>query len=93
MLENDPPTKDSFEKVLKALFQQASSRSETSITIRAGDLHALVGGYPGTNNHRMPVCCSVMRSLMTVGDEIVKEPPKKDGANVFIKYLTPRRVV
>jgi hypothetical protein len=34
----------------------------------------------------MPVCWSVMRQLMRIGDEIVAEPPKGAGASLRIRY-------
>lgn len=61
----------------------------TEITIRAGDLHKALGGYPGPN-HRMPICCSAMYQAMDIGDEIVKAPPKGRGANLYIRYRLPR---
>jgi 5-methylcytosine-specific restriction protein A len=58
----------------------------------AGDLHRRVGDYPG-NDHRMPVCCGVMRDAMDedVGDAIVSSPPSGDGASLLVRYVLPRR--
>ena len=49
---------------------------------------AQVGGYPG-QNHRMPMCCAVMRSEMSAGDAILQEPPKKQGASLTILTSFP----
>jgi hypothetical protein len=59
--------------------------------INAGDLHRRLGGYPG-RNHRMPVCCAVMRAAFApdAGDLIVEEPPSGRGASFTIRYVLPR---
>ncbi len=57
--------------------------------INAGNLHRIIGGYPGSNN-RMPVCCAVMRATMKNGDAILHEPPKKNGASLTVRYKLPR---
>ncbi len=77
-----------FYKSLVEELRDATEKGFPYIDIRAGDLHRKVGGYPG--NHRMPVCCSVMRSSMNDGDEIREQPPKGDGANLVIRYKIPR---
>jgi hypothetical protein len=53
--------------------------------LNAGDIHTSLGQCPG-HNHRIPLCCKVMRSLMTQNDEIINEPPKGEGASLTIKY-------
>lgn len=53
--------------------------------LNAGDVHRAVGGYP-SNNHRMPVCCNVMRSRMIEDDYILCCPPKGNGASLTIRY-------
>jgi 5-methylcytosine-specific restriction protein A len=57
--------------------------------VTAGELHRRVGEYPGPN-HRMPVCCSVMRQAMTHRDHEVCAPPKGNGASLRIRYYLPR---
>jgi 5-methylcytosine-specific restriction protein A len=84
--------RNDFFQELERLFSDAGKRDETSIRVKAGDLHRLIGGYPGTN-HRMPVCCSVMMSVMADGDEIIREPPKGNGASLTIEYQLPRRYI
>lgn len=56
------------------------------IDIRSGDIHETVGGYPGPD-HRMPVCCEVMYSIMKGDDIVIASPPKGKGANLVIRYF------
>jgi hypothetical protein len=49
--------------------QGAEHASKTTVEINSGQLHREVGGYPG-QNHRMPMCCAVMRSEMSASDAI-----------------------
>ena len=79
-----PPNAEDFQKELDKIFTQLPF-----IDIRSGDLHKKVGDYPGTN-HRMRVCCEVMRKNMKQGDIILKQPPKGNGANLIIRYKLPR---
>ena len=83
------PTADDFQTSLRELLRSSASAGLPSLHVRAGDLHRSVGGYPGPN-HRMPVCCRVMRAEMLDGDHIVQEPPKGDGANLVIQFRLPR---
>ena len=69
--------------------QGAEHASKTTVEINSGQLHREVGGYPG-QNHRMPMCCAVMRSEMSAVDAILREPPKKQGASLTIRYKLPR---
>lgn len=79
----------SFRDALEVLFEQARQRCEDRLRVRAGDLHRLVGGYPGAS-HRMPLCCSVMRKAMVAGDVQIQTPPKGNGASLTIEYRLPR---
>jgi hypothetical protein len=80
-----------FKKELEQLFTQATTRGQNHVVVRAGDLHSAVGGYPGPA-HQMPVCCDVMRQLMSEsqGDRLESEPPKGKGASLTIRYVLPR---
>ena len=84
------PTADDFQKELDSIFSFAEAKRLTAIILKSGDLHRLVGDYPGTN-HRMPICCSVMRKNMKRGDEVMSEPPSGEGASLTIKYQFPRK--
>jgi len=72
------PTAEDFRVTLRARMQGAEHASKTTVEINSGQLHREVGGYPG-QNHRMPMCCAVMRSEMSAGDAILHEPPKKQA--------------
>lgn len=75
-----------FRRALKEAFQAAKNAGADYLVVKAGDLHRHVGGYPG-HNHRMPVCCEVMRSfLCCYKGEILNEPPKGNGASLEIEY-------
>lgn len=73
--------KEIFENEIKRLMEDAKINGKKEITIVSGDIHRLVGGYPG-KNHRMPVCCKVMRS----GDEILFQTPEGQSSTLKIKY-------
>ncbi len=77
---------EDFRRALVALKEAARKEGLTRLEITAGELHRIVGGYPG-HDHRMPVCCSVMRQEMGRGDEVLDEPPKGAGASLTIAYL------
>lgn len=81
-----PPTADDFQVALDSIFEHA--RGEF-IDVKSGDLHRMVGGYPGPS-HRMPLCCRVMRQNMRPGDSVINEPPKGAGAGLVIRYMLPR---
>ena len=81
----DSPTSDNFRRELIALKKKARSEGLNCLEISAGELHRIVGGYPG-HDHRMPVCCMVMRQEMRGGDEVLDEPPKGNGASLTIAY-------
>jgi len=84
-----PPTAEDFQKALDHMLLSAQQLELSGIKVKSGELHRLVGGYP-SNNHRMPVCCYVMRATMRPGDEIVAAPPKGNGATLVIRYRLPR---
>jgi 5-methylcytosine-specific restriction protein A len=83
------PSTDDFQAELDSIFSFAEKKRLTAIIIKSGDLHRLVGGYPGTD-HRMPLCCTVMRENMMGGDEVLSEPPRGTGATLIIQYRFPR---
>ena len=60
-----------------------------TVGIESGDVHKAVGGYPG-RNHRMPLCCGVMKRLMKSGDRITRQPESGQGASLMIQYKLPR---
>jgi len=84
-----PPTMNNFRKELADLFSRALEDGKTSINVNSGELHRVLGGYPGPN-HRMPVCCDAMYQEMRAGDQILNAPAKGKGASLTIRYLLPR---
>ena len=86
------PSANDFQLELDSIFAFAEAKLLTAIIISSRDLHRLVGGYPGTD-HRMPVCCNVMRKNIAHGDEVLSEPPSGTGATLTIKYQFPRGTV
>ena len=80
--------REDFSAALNAVFAEAERLGLTFIGITAGALHRRVGGYPG-EDHRMPVCCDVMRGAMRNDDSIVAQPPKGYGASLLIHYSLP----
>lgn len=85
-----PLSADGFRDAMEQIFQKSTKAGGSSVTIRSGDLHRALGGYPGKSHHQMPVCCSVMYQLMEMGDEILQAPPKGNGATLEIAYTLPR---
>ena len=78
-----------FKSVLMSLLKQAQEKKKSHLDIISGQLHRIVGGYPG-KHHAMPTCCAAMKKLMKVGDLILVEPPKGKGATLKIRYILPR---
>ena len=83
---SDPPTREDFQRCLDAILNIGRDNGLSSIVIQSGILHRIAGGYPG-KDHRMPVCCGVMRSRMQECDKILPNSLKKDGASLRILYL------
>lgn len=86
------PTADEFREALYSVFYDAFRQKRTTVDVNAGELHRHVGCYPGPN-HRMPLCCRVMRDAVdrVAGDVILNEPPSGQGASLTIRYVLPRR--
>lgn len=83
------PNARDFRDQLAIEFRKAEANEKPFVEIKSGDLHGEVGGYP-SGDHRMPVCCSVMRTEMRGGDIVVQEPPSGQGATLVIRYGLPR---
>ena len=77
-----------FHEALDRLFAAALASGQSKARVHAGELHREVGGYPSPN-HRMPVCCAVMRRRMGEADAVLVSPPKGAGANLTIEYRLP----
>lgn len=87
------PTAADFKMELHRILLEAVRQGKQTAEVNAGDLHTRVGGYPGAN-HRMPVCCEVMRSAIAtdIGDVVLSEPPSGQGATLTVRYVIPRPV-
>ena len=77
--------KDDFQAALSSILNDAKRLGISYLGLTAGALHRRVGCYPGPE-HRMPLCCDVMRTRMGPTDRIVNAPPKGDGASLLIEY-------
>lgn len=87
------PTAADFRMEMYRMMYKAMQEGETTAEINSGELHRRIGGYPGAN-HRMPVCCQVMRGAYApdAGDVIVEERPSGQGATLTIRYVLPTPV-
>jgi 5-methylcytosine-specific restriction protein A len=84
------PTEEEFKIELHRMMMHAINDNTGSVDINAGKLHRRVGNYLGPD-HRMPVCCAVMRAAFIENhDQIVEEPPRGQGASLTIRYAIPR---
>ena len=83
------PTVQDFHDRLRIELENAGKRGESHLIVNAGDLHRLVGGYPGPN-HRMPACCLAMEKETRPGDEVIDAPPLGQGPSLKIRYMVPR---
>jgi 5-methylcytosine-specific restriction protein A len=89
-MTGDIPEKADFEKALADWFLEAEKEENIFVDIRADDLHARIGDYPGPF-HRMATCCEVMyENYNPAVDKILQFPPKGKGASMEIRYALPR---
>jgi hypothetical protein len=84
------PTASQFRSTLVTTLAGASIQGLPFIDVTARWLHSQVGQYPSPN-HRMPVCCAVMRGEMNPGDVVLDQPLKGNGASLTIRYELPRQ--
>lgn len=86
-----PPDRGAFETALKHLLDRARESGATSVDVSAGELHRLVGDYPSNSGRaRMPVCCSVMKSMMGPADVVLASPPSGQGASLTVRFYLQR---
>jgi 5-methylcytosine-specific restriction protein A len=85
------PDADDFRNEVYRMMLEAMKAGEAFAEINAGELHRRVGDYPG-KNHRLPICCEVMRGALApdAGDVILEQPPSGQGASLTIRYVLPR---
>jgi voltage-gated potassium channel len=87
--ESGKPGRDAFADAIAEQLTRAGRQGRDHHEINAGELHRMIGGYPGPS-HRMPVCCAAMRQAMTGNDRIDFQPDEGDGASLTIRYELPR---
>jgi len=80
------PTVWDFQNQLMAILNAGRQIGKSYVDVESGNLHTQVGGYPDFN-HRMPVCCEVIRKMMRWGDSILKEPSSGQDATLMIRYM------
>jgi len=79
-----PPNAADFRQALNAEFERCTRACNDYAEIRAGDLHRQVGYYPGPD-HRLAVCCHVMKKEILDGDEILQTTSSGIGANLVVR--------
>jgi len=83
------PKSEDFHKQIDEIFTFAESKMLNAVISTAGNLHRVVGKYPGSD-HRMHVCSNVMKKNMILDDQILCSPPKGVGSSLRIQYIFPR---
>ncbi len=78
-----------FRQEIFAMFREALGMDRAAVVIRARDLHARVGEYPGPHQ-RMSLCCEVMRSVLALkSGDILLDDTEGEG-ELAIQYVIPR---
>ena len=85
------PDAEQFRQALAGFLSEAERDGRHEVEVSAGQLHRALGGYPGVN-HRIPICCSVMRTSMREGDSIVRSPASGIGAALTVRFVLPRAI-
>ena len=80
------PSAWDFQNQLTAILNGARGNGKSYVDIESGNLHKKVGGYPNAN-HRMAVCCEVMKRMMRAGDSVLSEPSSGPGETLLIRYI------
>ena len=84
-------TEADFLPVIRRLMRDAQAVGQSSVDIKAGDVHKEVGDYPNPRDHRTPILCRLMKNEMRPGDEILSSPPSGQGPTLTIRYKLSRR--
>src|SRR5262245_42207776 len=79
------PTAWDFQNHLMAILNGARQTGQSYIDVESGNLHQQVGGY-AKSNHKMPVCCEVMKKMMRFGDSVVSETANGQDSTLTIRY-------
>lgn len=70
-----------MKSVVRDLLDQSKESGQDYIDVLPKDVERAV-----SDDQHVPSVCSAMRSLMKNGDEILKSPPKGNGATLLIRY-------
>jgi hypothetical protein len=87
-LINMPSAVPDFQIHLNDILLSAQDKGFQFVDVKSGDLLKRMGAQ----NHRTPLCCSVMKNNMKAGDIILHKPPSGQGASLIIRYKLPRAV-
>ena len=79
------PTAWDFQNQLMAILNGARQSGNPYVDVESGNLHQQAGGYTNSN-HKMPVCCEVMRRMMRVGDSVLRETTSGQDATLTVRY-------
>lgn len=85
-----PPKREDFESRITQTLNEASQAGRSYLDLKPADLHHAVGYPAPTGNHRVPLCCAVMRAAMISGGRVVSAPPSGQGASLRIRFRLPR---
>jgi hypothetical protein len=84
-----PPKADDYRRALRARFDRATARGQTSETVVSGDLYAEAGAKP--SDRQMPNCCRVMWQEFHKGRaSLVSVPTSYQWSSVTYRYDLPR---
>ena len=83
------PDAEDFRQALAGFLAEAERDGRTQVEVSAAQLHRALGGFPGVN-HRIPICCSVMRTSVRDGDSIVISPAAGIGPALTVRFVLPR---
>jgi hypothetical protein len=84
-----PPNREAIQRALDEIFRQAEKQRKISVRVSSIDLHLRVGGYPRVN-HRLNLCCQVMRDNLNGGGKIIGQTLDPDSGWLEIVYDIPR---
>jgi hypothetical protein len=76
---------DHFRRELRAQLSRASASGSQETLVNAGELHRMLGGYPGSQ-HGLAGCREAMHAEMQPGDLVLEH-----GADLTVRYQLPRK--
>jgi 5-methylcytosine-specific restriction protein A len=79
------PTAWEFRNKIAGILNTARQYGKSYVDVESGKLHGDLAGDP-KSNHRMPICCDVMKRMMRKGDFILNESTSGHGASLTIRY-------